>query len=60
MKMTTEQVENVKDTAESILRMQAELHEKIMHQNNQIRVALAYIRAGQPNLATLVLEGMEP
>lgn len=34
--------------------------EQSLRQKNQIAVALAYLEADQPNLAKLVLEGMEP
>lgn len=34
--------------------------EKLIEQQNQIVMALAYLEADQPHLAKLVLEGMEP
>lgn len=38
---------------------EASLQRQILKQQNQIAVALAYLHAGQPHLATMVLEGME-
>lgn len=58
--MTTEQIESITESAKSILRMEEQLRRKILDQQNRITVALAYIRAGQPHLAALALEGMQP
>ncbi len=60
MIMTTEQIEGVYDAAESIMRIENVLRIKLLKQENQIAVALAYLKADQPHLAKLVLEGMEP
>lgn len=36
------------------------LQEEILNQRNVIFIALQYLKAGQVELATMVLEGMQP
>lgn len=45
---------------ESSEKTEREMRIQILKQQNQIAIALAYLHAGQPQFATMVLEGMDP
>lgn len=59
-----EESEQIKSMNEDILRIENSIYTRLyfenLRQKNQMAVALAYLKSDQPNLAKLVLEGMEP